>query len=54
MFETWNIFQVDHQVMRLIPWSFFVLNIPFIHMLKFNSGLALIRDIPSVYTEYFV
>jgi hypothetical protein len=54
MIQTFQYFQVDPQVMKLIPQSFHILNVPFISVLKQDSGLALIRDIPPIFTQHFV
>ena len=40
--------------MNLIPNTLFALNKSFIQVLKSNNGLTLVRNIPFVYTEYFV
>ncbi|CDW82389.1 UNKNOWN [Stylonychia lemnae] len=54
MSDTWDAFGVDYEVKCLLPSSLFILNVPFIQVLKSNSGLALVRDIPSLYNECFI
>ena len=54
MFKTFQNFNVDYQVMQLIPNTLFILNSSFIQILKDNHGLCLIKDIPSVFLESFI
>lgn len=51
---TFDTFEIDPQVKQLIPSSWHIFNTPFINALKKNCGMSLIREIPQIYTPYFV